>query len=170
MIFFYNTIKIEWLSMNRCCVIVNAREFFVSLTVPRRKEVWNFHKIINLKYQLFEFPSSVYPTLPYFGCHRLWDIITIQLIMRGNLFENSWFPGSRVEIREKWIETGVEGMHDFIITGGSFRSRAWRVVFLPPPPEFSRECTGVFPVLESKLVFSSADAFLHLATVFTPGF
>lgn len=37
-------------------------------------------------------------------------------------------------------------------------------------PEFSRECTGVFPVLESKLVFSSADAFLHLATVFTPGF
>lgn len=40
----------------------------------------------------------------------------------------------------------------------------------PSPPEFSRECTGVFPVLESKLVFSSADAFLHLATVFTPGF
>lgn len=118
---------------SQCKMILRFAHF-----VPRRKEVWNFHKIINLKYQLFEFPSSVYPTLPYFGCHRLWDIITIQLIMRGNLFENSWFPGSRVEIREKWIETGVEGMHDFIITGGSFRSRAWRVVFLPPPPS-SRE-------------------------------
>lgn len=58
-------------------------------------------------------------------CHRLWDIITIRLIMRGNLLENYRSLVRGWKLGKNGSKRSGGGMHDFIITGGgSFRSRA----------------------------------------------
>lgn len=142
----------------------------------------------NLKYQRFDYNSSIiisfvsnssfliflyglsqFRCISKSKCHRLWGIITIRLIMRGNLLENyrslvrGWKLGKNGSKR-KWGRDARFYNNGRIVsksgvTGGGCVLRV-----------LERECTGVFPALESKLVFSSADAFLRLATVFAPGF
>lgn len=84
-----------------------------------------FHKFLNnSSFRIF--PLTVYPTFAIFRMPQIMGYNYDSANYAGQFVRKLPLPCSRVEIRQKWIETEV-GMRDFIITGGSFRSRAWRV-------------------------------------------